>query len=467
MSFRIAVAGASGFIGQALIKKIKSNPEYILRGLSRSFKEKSISGVEFVEVDLFSMLETEKALENVDAAIYLVHSMSPTAALDQGQFEDYDLIMADNFARAAKKNNLKQIIYLSGIVPRDHELSPHLKSRYEVEETLAYYGTPTTTLRAGLIVGSEGSSATILMRVVNQLAVIPCPDWAETLTQPIDIDNVVESIEFCILNESTYNRFYDLGGASILTYKEMMEQTAQVLNVKRYFPQIYLGSFEVSHKFIAWIIQFVAKAPKNLVQPLVTSLKHTVVVQAPNQLIIPGQKLLTFKEAMQKAYIKGALRKEPTAYKLPKEIAKLNTVRSVQRMILPRGMNADSVSFAYQHWLSHLFGSILKVKKNKNKVSFHLFNMRFPLLNLELSYQRSQPNRQLFYIKGGALVQESTKGRLEFREVLGGRYLIAAIHDFRPKLPWWIYIYSQAPLHLFVMRRFSLWLEKKLTKSVK
>lgn len=102
MSFRIAIAGAGGFVGQALLKKIKNRPDLLIRGLSRSFKQK-VPGVELIEVDFFSLLETEKALENVDAAIYLVHSMSPTAALDQGCFEDYDLIMADNFARAAKK----------------------------------------------------------------------------------------------------------------------------------------------------------------------------------------------------------------------------------------------------------------------------------------------------------------------------------------------------------------------------
>lgn len=97
MSFRIAIAGSSGFIGKALIDQLKQNPDFLLVGLSRKHQEK-IAGVKLIELDLFSLLETEKALENVDAAIYLVHSMSPTAALDQGSFEDYDLIMADNFS---------------------------------------------------------------------------------------------------------------------------------------------------------------------------------------------------------------------------------------------------------------------------------------------------------------------------------------------------------------------------------
>lgn len=169
---------------------------------------------------------------------------------------------------------------------------------------------------------------------------------------------------------------------------------------------------------------------------------------------------------MQKAFEQGALNKTPVAYTLSRGAEKLNTVRSVQRFRLPRGMSADSVSFAYQHWLPRFFGSFLRVQKNKNYVSFHFLKTSLPLLNLEFSYQRSQPNRQLFFIRGGALVKETTKGRLEFREVLGGRYLIAAIHDFRPKLPWWIYIYSQAPLHLFVMKRFGSWLEQKLKKNI-
>src|SRR5690606_18374742 len=98
--------------------------------------------------DLFSVTSTFDALKDCDYAIYLVHSMQPNTRLSQGSFEDNDLIIADNFAMATKKHNIKQIIYLSGIIPQTGGISEHLKSRYEVEEVLASKGTPVTTFRA-------------------------------------------------------------------------------------------------------------------------------------------------------------------------------------------------------------------------------------------------------------------------------------------------------------------------------
>ena len=103
--------------------------------------------------DLFSLLDADAALRDVDIAIYLVHSMIPSAQLSQGNFYDFDLIMADNFSRAARKQNVKKIIYLSGIIPLAKDLSSHLASRLEVEKTLSLSAIPTSVIRCGLILG--------------------------------------------------------------------------------------------------------------------------------------------------------------------------------------------------------------------------------------------------------------------------------------------------------------------------
>ena len=127
---KIVVAGASGFVGKQLIKILKDNHQVI--GLSRRTRE-SNDGVEWVQCDLFSLLDIEKTLAGADVAVYLVHSMLPSARLTQGSFRDFDMILADNFSRAAKSTGVKHIVYLSGIIPPDAILSEHLQSRLEVE----------------------------------------------------------------------------------------------------------------------------------------------------------------------------------------------------------------------------------------------------------------------------------------------------------------------------------------------
>jgi uncharacterized protein YbjT (DUF2867 family) len=108
--------------------------------------------------DLFSSTSTHAAMEGIDIAIYLVHSMMPSSRLFQGNFHDTDLLLADNFAKACARDGVKHIIYLGGLVPDSGFVSQHLQSRLEVEGVLHASGIPVTVLRAGMVVGGVGRS---------------------------------------------------------------------------------------------------------------------------------------------------------------------------------------------------------------------------------------------------------------------------------------------------------------------
>src|SRR5690606_15038482 len=175
--------------------------------------------------DLYSLLQAEQALAGADYAFYLVHSMMPMASLTQGSFEDIDLILADNFARAASKAGVKQIIYLGGIIPSGTLLSRHLRSRLEVEQTLAAHGVPVTRIRASLIVGARGSSFQIVEKLVKRLPLLLCPRWTRTLTQPIALKDVLEILQYVMGKPEHFHHAYDVGGPSVLSYVEVLGET--------------------------------------------------------------------------------------------------------------------------------------------------------------------------------------------------------------------------------------------------
>ncbi len=207
-----------------------------LVGLSRDAK-KSPEGTGYAELracDLYSLLDAEKALVGARVAVYLVHSMMPTARLTQGSFRDMDLICADNFARAAKKAGVEQIVYLGGLIPQGVKLSTHLESRLEVERTLGAHGVPLTTLRAGLVLGRGGSSFLMMARLVKRLPLMVSPSWAESATQPVALADVVALLRFVIGNQETYSRTFDVSGPEVLTYRSMMKRTAEVLGLTRH-----------------------------------------------------------------------------------------------------------------------------------------------------------------------------------------------------------------------------------------
>jgi hypothetical protein len=109
----------------------------------------------------------------------------------------------------------------------------------------------------------------------------------------------------------------------------------------------------------------------------------------------------------------------------------------------------------YLEWLPRYLAPLIVVRQQGSKTVFSLFGSRLNFLELQISEERSNPDRQLLYVMNGLLVSRKNRGRLEFRVVLNRRYVLAAIHDFKPALPWFIYKYTQAKLHLFVMNAFA------------
>jgi hypothetical protein len=161
---------------------------------------------------------------------------------------------------------------------------------------------------------------------------------------------------------------------------------------------------------------------------------------------------------------------EPKAYKKSLYQDHTHVVQSVQRHALPPGKNAEWASQQYVNWLNANFRGFISVETEGNKSRFIILKSKKVLLELTMSKDRSSENRILFYITGGLLAEETKRGRLEFRVTPDGKNLITAIHDYKPKLPWYLYKYSQAFFHASVMKRFgkSLMREKKLeTKLLK
>lgn len=449
----VVIAGARGFVGQALIERLQGRAKII--GLSRRASQEE--DVEWRECDLFSRADTIAALKGADYAVYLVHSMLPSARLTQGDFEDFDLICADNFARAARENGIKHIVYLGGILPEGEGVSRHLGSRHEVEHALGAYGTPVTSLRAGLIVGPNGSSTAIVVRLVQKLPVMLCPSWTRERTQPIALQDILGLIEFTLGNEELYDQIFDVGGPDIMTYKLMMERTAELLNLKRVFFDFPAVAPAISSGWVSWF----TRAPMELVRPLIESLEHSMVAQENDLIQKSGLPLTPFSESMREAIQFELSRKvEPVAFdKRGASRPAEKVVRSVQRLPLPSGRSAAWVAEEYARWLPDFLAPILRVEVNAEFTRFFVKGVRKPLLELKLD-NVSATDRQLFWIVGGLLANPNKKGRLEFREVLGGQAVMAAIHDFEPKLPWYVYRYTQALAHLFVMYGFAEHLRK-------
>ena len=460
----VAIAGATGFVGRALRRALA--PDHALVSLTRSEptdERKQDPATTWRRCDLFSLLDVERALEGVDTAIYLVHSMMPSARMMQANFADLDLILADNFARAARKKGVRRILYLGGLLPTDHDLSRHLESRLEVERALGSHGVPVTSLRAGLIVGAGGSSLSILVNLVRRLPAMVCPAWTKSNTQPIAIDDVVEAFRYCLTHDSTIGGAFDIGGPDVLTYREMLERTGDVLGRQRPTAGVPLLSPRLSK---LWVSVF-SGAPLALVSPLIESLRHDMLAEDNEVQAHLAPRATSFETALRRALEEEAgervhVRRE--ARRRKRVLRGGRKVRSVQRLPKPDTRHAEWVAAEYVRWLPSFCWPLLRVVTEGTHVaSFRIAGTNLELLELTFSPERSRPDRQLFYVTGGLLARKGRRrpGRLEFREVLGGRHVLAAVHDFEPALPWHLYDLTQARAHLWVMHGFGRHLSRQ------
>lgn len=442
---KILIAGASGFIGRALIDYLLKNESIQIVALSRGVRTSDHPRLEWKKCDLFSLKDILESMEGCTDAYYLVHSMLPSASLSQGTFYDFDLIMADNFIRAAKEFHLQHIIYLGGMIPAGEQMSWHLKSRLEVETTFKNSSISTTVLRAGLIIGPQGSSFTILQRLIERLPILICPAWTQTLSQPVALVDVIRVLGKVLEDQKIHGRIYDLGGPEIISYQGLMQKTASLVRKGRSIFSLNIIPIALSRFWVT----LVTGVPKNLVYPLVLSLKHKMLTAPEHAWPYPEDLKTDLNTALSVALA------SLSPQKFQGYVPVLRDVRSIQRLVLPEGRSAMWVANEYFLWLPTFFSTLIKVGVVGNRCTFYLFDPAIKLLILEKSEERSTDDRQLLYIVGGLLAGKQERGRLEFREVLNRRYVMAAIHEFRPALPWFIYKWTQAIVHLFVMRAFG------------
>jgi hypothetical protein len=252
-----------------------------------------------------------------------------------------------------------------------------------------------------------------------------------------------------------------------LTYIEMMRTTAETLGKRRFF--VPVGLF--SPKFSRLWVRLVTGAPKQLIGPLVESLRHPMIARNDDLMRRYGIEPSSFKSSLQVA-LSNQIRTSKATDRSSKGAnastrlnrpGTVNTVCSVQRLPLPEGRDAAWVASKYASWLIQFLYPLIRVERAESgslRLMLGLGFKRFSICLLQLNYaaERSSSHRQLFYIQGGILLSSSAtpKGRFEFREVLAGQYVMAAIFDFIPALPWWIYKSTQALLHLFVMWAFKV-----------
>ncbi|HSX37363.1 MAG TPA: SDR family oxidoreductase [Chlamydiales bacterium] len=338
---KILLTGANGYIGTRLLPRLIEEGHVVYALVRSRYRietpQKFQSQLHVIEADLLDPSSLLKIPADIDAAYYLVHSMSYSQ-----KFSELEATSAKNFVSRLKNTQAKQIIYLSGLSNEEH-LSRHLTSRKKVGEILKMGKVPVTILMAGIIIGSGSASFEIIRDLVEKLPVMIAPRWLNNLTQPIAVRDVLTYLTLILGNPTCFNQSFEIGGPDVMSYKGLLLKFAQIRGLKR---KIFTVPVLTPRLSSYWLF-FVTSTSFSLARFLVESLMNNVVCKENRITTLFPRKLLSYEEAVKLAFTRIEEDWVPSSWKDTLSGSTLNPDLSIYVQVPRFGILSDKRTIAF------------------------------------------------------------------------------------------------------------------------
>lgn len=296
---KVLVTGASGFIGKRVIVQLLSKGHTVyalMRVRGRVLPNIEDPRLIFLYGDLKDLSKIDPLPFDLDAAYYLIHSMSE----DESDLMAKEALSAENFLEWISPTKCQQILYLSGIIEENQKLSEHLASRFNVEKILSHAKIPLTVFRASIIIGAGSASFEIIRDLVEKLPLMVAPKWVQSLCQPIAVGDVLFYLSSALLEKKLYGQMLEIGGPEVMSFYEVLLRYAKFRNLKRYIFKVPVLTPRLSSY---WLV-FITQVRFSLCSYLIDSMKYNSICHSSKvEELLPHQ-CLKFEEALKMAFLK-------------------------------------------------------------------------------------------------------------------------------------------------------------------
>jgi uncharacterized protein YbjT (DUF2867 family) len=261
----ILVTGVTGYVGSKLVPRLQRDG-HTVRGLARDPGRSQLQ-VPVLAGDAVTGEGLDEALDQVDVAYFLIHSMEPST---EGPFGARERTAAENFARAAHAAGVERIVYLGGLAPASGPMSAHLASRLEVEQILLAASPCSVAFRASIVIGAQSRSFRFLVRLIERLPVLAVPAWHAYRTRPIDERDMIELLARAATVDADCGQSLDIAGPDTVSYGELIRRITDHMLIAR--PTITFKRLTVT-PIASRVSAIIAGEEPELIGPLMESLE--------------------------------------------------------------------------------------------------------------------------------------------------------------------------------------------------
>ncbi len=290
----ILVTGVTGSVGSRLAPRLRREG-HVVRGLTRNPASAPPLPVDLIEGDAITGRGIDQALDGIDVAYYLIHSMEPST---NGSFDSLERQSAERFAQAARAAGVGRIVYLGGLVPSGGPPSRHLASRLAVEQILLRAVRDSVAFRASIVIGAQSRSFRLLVRLVERMPVLAVPAWSTRVTAPIDERDVIELLARAASNDTVSGDSLDVAGPDVVSYGELIDRVRHHMLVGR--PTLSLKHLTLT-PIASRLAALIAGEDHALVGPLMESLGDDLLPRDNRAAVLLGVRMHTLDAAIEHA----------------------------------------------------------------------------------------------------------------------------------------------------------------------
>jgi uncharacterized protein YbjT (DUF2867 family) len=229
---RIAMTGATGYVGAAVLGKLVRR-DHDVRALVRRPERAgplADAGVELVAGDLENMAALRALVAGADAVVHLVGIIAESGA---ETFEAVHVRGTQALLAAAGDAAVPLFVHMSALGARgDPAATTYHRTKWQAEEAVRGSGLPHVIFRPSVIAGPGNAAIGIMVNLIRFSPVVPVIGDGRYKMQPVWIGDVAETFARALERPDLRGAF-DLGGPECLTYHQVLDHLEDALGVRR------------------------------------------------------------------------------------------------------------------------------------------------------------------------------------------------------------------------------------------